>query len=95
MAENNTIIIQNSLVIGSITPNDCNDVVGLNTINTLYAETAIPSVSATSDTNIAGGRSGIVFPFISGGNNMMPVHPWTNIDAYPCGSYEMKILNFN
>jgi hypothetical protein len=86
MAANNTITIQNSLVIGGITPNDCNDVVDLTTINLIYAPTSIPSVSATSvQGEDAGGRSGIVFPFISGGDNMIPRHPWTNIDAYPCG----------
>ena len=84
---NNSIIVQNSLVIGSITPNDCNDLLDTTSNNLVYAQTAIPSVSATSSDSDAGGRSGIVFPFISGGDNMMPRHPWTNIDAYPCSAY--------
>ncbi|CAF1678009.1 unnamed protein product, partial [Adineta ricciae] len=90
---NNSIIVQNSLVIGSITPNDCNDLLDTTSNNLVYAGTAIPSVSATSSDGYAGGRSGVVFPFISGGDNMMPRHPWTNIDAYPCIDGVMKINN--
>jgi hypothetical protein len=85
VAANNFVEITNSIVIGSITPNDCNDIVDSTTINAIYAGTAIPTVSATSSDGDAGGRSGIVFPYISGGDNMIPRHPWTSIDAYPCG----------
>ncbi|CAF1377186.1 unnamed protein product, partial [Adineta steineri] len=93
MPGNNSIVIQNSLVIGSITPDDCDDVLDTTSNNVIYAATAIPSVSATSTDTDPGGRSGIVFPFISGGDNMMPRHPWTNIDAYPCINGIMKIIN--
>jgi hypothetical protein len=57
----------------------------------MYAQTAIPTVSATSSDGDAGGRSGIVFPFISGGDNMMPYHPWTSIGAYPCGKLKIRL----
>jgi hypothetical protein len=87
----NYIKIQNSLIIGAITPNDCSDIVDPTTINVIYAQTAIPSVSATSFDGEAGGRSGFVFPFISSGDNMMPRHPWTNIDAYPCSESKTEI----
>ena len=84
-AGNSTVVVQNSIVIGSITPNDCEDIVDATTTNTIYADKATPTVSATSSDGDAGGRSGIVFPFISGGDNMLPRHPWTSIGAYPCG----------
>ncbi len=82
MVGNNTITIRNSLVIGAITPNDCGDTVDQTTVNILYSPKAVPIVSATSSDGYAGGRSGIVFPYMSG-NNLMPFHPWSGIDAYP------------
>lgn len=60
------------------------------TVSALYSQTAIPTVSATSSDGDPGGRSGIIFPFISGGDNMIPYHPWTSIDAYPCGKIKLK-----
>lgn len=83
MAANNSVKILNSIVVGSITPDDCNDAVNASTVNTLNSLTAIPTVSATSSTNNPGGRSGIVFPTFSAPNGM-PRHPWTGIMAYPC-----------
>ncbi len=85
VADNNFVYISNSIVVGAITPNDCGDTIDMTTLNTMNAQTAIPTVSATSSDGDPGGRSGIVFPYIFGGDNMMPHHPWTGIDAYPCG----------
>jgi hypothetical protein len=79
---NNTVTIRNSLVIGAITPNDCGDTVDQTPINILYSPTAVPTVSATSSDGYAGGRSGIIFPYM-GQYNMMPFHPWTCTDSYP------------
>ncbi len=70
------------MVIGAITPNDCSDTVDQTTVNILFSPKAVPIVSATSSDGYAGGRSGIVFPYM-GGNNEMPFHPWSGIDAYP------------
>ncbi len=88
MVGNNTITIRNSLAIGAITPNDCGDTVDQTPINILYSPKAVPIVSATSSDGYAGGRSGIVFPYMSG-NNLMPFHPWSGIDAYPTGELLM------
>lgn len=70
-------------MIGSITPNDCNDILNTTSINIINSQKAIPTVSSTSSSGNPGDRSGIVFPFFTG-DNMMPHHPWTNIGAYPC-----------
>jgi hypothetical protein len=86
VAGNNSIVIRNTMVIGSITPNDCNDTLNTTTVNWINGQKAFPTVSATSSTGDPGGRSGIVFPFFSL-DNMMPRHPWTNIDAYPCSKF--------
>ena len=87
VAGNNSIIIRNSMVIGSITPNDCNDTLNTTTVNFLNSPTAVPTVSAGNQ----GDRSGIVFPFFSR-DNMMPRHPWTGIGAYPCSKF-IQILS--
>lgn len=44
---------------------------------------AIPTVTADPASNRLGARVGIVFPTISGRNNM-PIRPWTGINNYPC-----------
>jgi hypothetical protein len=85
VAGDNFVYIRNSLVVGAITPNDCGDIADPTTLSAMYAPTAVPTVSATSSDGDPGGRSGIVFPYIFGGGNEMPIHPWTGIDAYPCG----------
>ncbi len=76
------------MVIGSITPNDCNDIPDTSTISITNCPKAFPTVSAGN----LGDRSGIVFPYFSG-DNMMPRHPWTGIDAYPCSKLD-QILNY-
>ncbi len=81
------MIIRNSMVIGSITPNDCNDIINTTTISIINSPTAIPTVSAGN----FGDRSGIVFPFFSG-DNLIPHHPWTGIETYPCSKLD-QILN--
>lgn len=83
VAGDNTIVIRNSMVIGSITPDDCNDTPNKTTVNIVNSGKAVPTVSASSTSGDPGGRSGIVFPFFSG-NNLMPRHPWSGISAYSC-----------
>ncbi|CAF4180601.1 unnamed protein product, partial [Rotaria magnacalcarata] len=39
-----------------------------------------------------GGRSDISFPYFSR-DNMMPVHPWSSIGAYPCIGGVLRITN--
>ena len=89
MAANNLVEILNSIVIGSMTPNDCKDTVNTSTVNTLTSLTAIPTVSAISSTNDPGDRSSIVFPTFSP-QNSMPRHLWTGITAYPCSKLMKK-----
>ncbi|CAF4249716.1 unnamed protein product, partial [Rotaria sp. Silwood2] len=89
---NNSVTILNSMVIGSITPDDCNDTPNTTTVSLINSVKAIPTVSATSSTGNPGGRSGIVFPFFSR-DNLMPRHPWTGIAAYPCIDGLMTIIN--
>lgn len=89
IAGNNSVIIRNSIIIGSITPNDCNDTLNATSINIINSQQAIPTVSSTSSSGNSGGRSGIVFPSFSG-DNMMPRHPWTGIGAYPCSKFNTK-----
>ncbi|CAF3091006.1 unnamed protein product [Rotaria socialis] len=89
---NNTITIQNSVVIGAITPNDCGDTVDQTPINILYSQKAVPTVSANSSGGSAGGRCGIVFPYM-GLYNMMPSHPWSGMDSYPTIDGLMIVTN--
>jgi hypothetical protein len=77
------ITIQNSMVVGSITPNDCGDSIDLSSVNIILSQIAMPTVSANSPTDPPNVRLGIVFPTISGFNNM-PIRPWTGISDYPC-----------
>ncbi|CAF1015901.1 unnamed protein product [Rotaria sp. Silwood1] len=92
VAGNNSVTILNSMVIGSITPDDCNDTPNTTTVSSINSIKAIPTVSATSSAGDPGGRSGIVFPFFSR-DNLMPRHPWTGIAAYPCIDGLMTITN--
>jgi hypothetical protein len=85
-AGNNSITIQNSIVIGAITPNDCSDVPDSTTVSAQYNGKAIPLVSQDSSADGPGSRVGISFPTFSL-DNMMPRHPWTSIGAYPCGKF--------
>lgn len=78
---NNTITIQNSIVIGDIT-RDCSDNRDTSTISEIYGLKAIPAVAATSSFGDPGGRTGISFPYFSG-DNMIPMHPFTSIGSYP------------
>lgn len=75
--------ISNSIVIGSITPQDCNDTIDRNSPNIRLGQMAVPGVSDNSSFNGSSGRSGIVFPTVSR-NNYMPVRSWTGIGVYPC-----------
>ncbi|CAF2125989.1 unnamed protein product [Rotaria magnacalcarata] len=89
---NNSMTIRNSLVIGAITPNDCSDVPDTTTRSEQYGSKAIPIVSAISSSGSPGGRSDISFPYFSR-DNMMPVHPWSSIGAYPCIGGVLRITN--
>ncbi|CAF0965964.1 unnamed protein product [Rotaria sordida] len=84
--------IQNSMVIGSITPNDCSDVINSNSNNIQFAQMAIPTVSGILANNGDGDRSGIVFPTISTYNGM-PIRSWNRIGNYPCLDGSMLIRN--
>ncbi|CAF4773440.1 unnamed protein product [Rotaria sp. Silwood1] len=84
--------IRSSLVVGSITREDCGDRINPNSINIRLSQIAIPGVSANSSSGNAGGRSGIVFPTISR-NNYMPIRSWTGIGIYPCLDGLMLITN--
>ena len=82
IAGGNTITIRNSLIIGAITLNDCNDVRDTSTISALNGLTTIPVVAPQFANGEPSGRTGISFPYFSL-DNMMPRHPYTGIGAYP------------
>ncbi|CAF3595884.1 unnamed protein product [Rotaria sordida] len=84
--------INDSIVIGSITSQDCNDKIDSNSINIRLSQMAIPGVSDNSSFNITAGRVGIVFPTVSR-NNFMPIRSWTGIGIYPCLNGSMSIIN--
>ncbi len=71
------------MIVGSITPNDCADKIDTNSVNIIYSQSAIPTVSPRMINNITSGRSGIIFPTVSSRNNM-PSFSWTGINDYPC-----------
>lgn len=75
--------IYDSLVVGSITDQDCDDQVNRASMNIRYSQMAIPGVADDPASNRTGGRSGIVFPTISR-NNFMPIRSWTGVGVYPC-----------
>lgn len=75
--------ISNSLVVGAITPQDCDDKLNSNTMNIRLAQMSIPGVSDSTAFNGTIGRAGIVFPTMSR-NNYMPIRSWTGIGIYPC-----------
>ena len=80
------VIIQNSIIVGSITPDDCHDRIDSNSNNIQYSDKAIPTVSWNSSTRQSDGRVGIVFLTTSRFNNI-PIRPWTGILNYPCREY--------
>lgn len=90
----NTITIRNSLVIGSITPNDCSDTRDLTTVSAKYALTAIPGVVASGPNGEPRVRAGISFPTFSL-DNMMPRHPYTGIGAYPASKFCHYVSIYN
>jgi len=92
IASNNVVKVRNSLVIGSITPNDCGDVLNQSSPNIVLTEKAVPTVISPNATGEPQGRCGIVFAYISP-NNKMPVKPWTGIKAYPSVVGGMIISN--
>ena len=69
-------------MVGSFTPQDCNDTINRDSLNIRLSEMAIPGVSDNSSYNITAGRTGIVLPTMSR-NNYMPIRPWTGIGVYP------------
>ncbi|CAF3294066.1 unnamed protein product [Rotaria sp. Silwood2] len=84
--------ISNSIVIGSMTPQDCEDRIDPNSPNIRLSPMALPRVSENSSSIGTGGRSGIVFPTMSR-NNFMPIRSWTGVGVYPALSGLMKITN--
>ncbi|CAF4657274.1 unnamed protein product [Rotaria sp. Silwood1] len=84
--------INNSIVIGSMTPQDCEDRIDPNSANIRLSQMALPRVSENSSSTGTGGRSGIVFPTMSR-NNFMPIRLWTGVGVYPALSGLMKITN--
>lgn len=84
MFTNNSIHITNSIVLGAITPNDCDDIVNTSTISIQVATKAIPTVAGEKSDGTEQGRCGIVFPFVAP-DNKMPAKPWTGMKQYPSG----------
>ncbi|UJR08495.1 hypothetical protein I4U23_012761 [Adineta vaga] len=84
--------IQNSIVTGSITPNDCDDKINFNSENIQASRIALPIVAPDSKNGRYGSRSGIVFPMVSK-NNKMPAAPWTGTIHYPSLDGSMLIAN--
>jgi hypothetical protein len=90
----NSVIVQNSLVIGAVTPNDCNDVRDATSVSAQYAKTAVPGVAPIDLNGEPSGRSGISFPYFSR-DNMIPRHPWSSIGAYPCSKFFSFSINID
>ena len=89
------VTIQNSVIAGSVTPDDCADIVDPTSANIHYAPMAVPTVSINSTTNAPRGRVGIVFPTFSQRNGM-PNRPWTGINNYPCRKYRYRtVINYD
>lgn len=82
LAVDSVVHIQNSLVIGSITPNDCDDMLNQSLLNIVLSPKAVPTVISPNVSGDSQGRCGIVFAYISP-DNKMPIKPWTGIKAYP------------
>ena len=76
------VTISNTVVIGSVSPGDCNDTIDQNSLNIRLSLMASPKVSDSSSFNGTSGRSGIVFPQMSR-NNYIPIRSWTGIGIYP------------
>jgi hypothetical protein len=76
------VAISNTVVVGSITPADCNDTIDESSINIRLSLMASPKVSDGSAFNGTSGRSGFVFPTMSR-NNYIPIRSWTGIGIYP------------
>ncbi|CAF3397266.1 unnamed protein product, partial [Rotaria socialis] len=89
---NNSIIIRNSMVLGAITPNDCDDIPDTTTLSEKFGSTAVPRVSGTQSSGSSSGRTGISFPYFTG-FNMIPMHPWSSIGNYPNIDGLMRITN--
>ena len=76
------VIIQNSVIVGSITPNDCNDKINLSSSNIQYSTIAMPTVSQDPLINGNGSRIGVVYPLFSISNGA-PRQSWTNTISNP------------
>lgn len=81
-------IIQNSLIVGSISPNDCNDQVDINSANILNSNLAAPTVTSRTTNTYNSNRTGIIFPTVSTRNNA-PGSPWTGLNNYPCRKFDV------
>lgn len=79
---NSRVTIQNTVVIGAVTPNDCENKIDTTSRNVRLADKAVPMVAVNETTKKSLGRTGIVFPTVSRLNNM-PLRPWTGITSYP------------
>lgn len=83
IAVNSRVTVTNSIIVGSITPDDCHDRINPNSMNVQYSDKAVPTVSWNSTTGRADGRVGIVFLTASRFNSL-PIKPFTGIVDYPC-----------
>ncbi|CAF1672894.1 unnamed protein product, partial [Adineta ricciae] len=84
--------IRNSVVIGSITPNDCNDKINFNSANVRYSTIAMPTVSQDPLVTGNGSRAGIVFPLFARDNGM-PEQSWTGTVSNPSLDGSTSITN--
>ena len=92
LAYRSRVSIKNSLVVGSVTPNDCLDQVDVTSNNIRSSSMARPAVSSDITPYWLGSRSGIVFPTFSPVNNM-PNRLWTGISNYPSRKYRRRKTN--
>ena len=92
VAVRSRVTIQNTVVAGAITPNDCENKVDTSSRNVRLADKAVPTVALNSTTKKSTGRVGIVFPTISRFNNV-PLRPWTDITYYPCRKFTHRKRN--
>ncbi|CAF1656840.1 unnamed protein product, partial [Adineta ricciae] len=86
------VVIQNSVIVGSITPNDCNDKINLSSSNIQYSTIAMPTVSQDPLINGNGSRVGVVYPLFSISNGA-PIQSWTNTISNPSLDGSTSIRN--
>ena len=83
IAVNSRVTVTNSIIVGSLTPDDCHDKINPNSMNVQYSDKAIPTVSWNSTEGRSNGRVGVVFLTVSRFNSL-PIKPFTGIVDYPC-----------